>query len=396
MDRRGVIAGALLWVGVLGCGGRSGSSEAGSTGSEATGDETTAASAGTDGTSGPADGTYASSTADASSDDAAPMPGEDVSVVAFEGAHVYWLGWDEGQNQRDIDTEVAFPPADLDYAQIVLELTLGCPDGRCDWWDRAGYIGVVVDEGTEDERVFEVARFVTPYRVGGTWVIDVTRLRPLLSDRKTLRVHIDTWVGPGHANGDGWLVDARFDFTGGVPRPRPIAVIPLWHETSFEVGDPAKPVADSVPPVTVDVPGSSTHVELVSLITGHGQGNLYNCAEFCPMVHGFLVGSMPWQREIWRDDCADNPIDGQQGTWMYDRAGWCPGADVLPWVEDVTAAVTPGRPVEVRYDLQSYENTCRPDSPVCMGCALGTGCEYDGGNHTPPHYRFSAYLVAYE
>jgi hypothetical protein len=52
--------------------------------------------------------------------------------------------------------------------------------------------------------------------------------------------------------------------------------------------------------------------------------------------------------------------------------------------------------VEVAYDLSSYENTCRPDAPMCMGCALGTGCEYDGGNHTPPTIKMSAVLVVYQ
>ena len=29
-------------------------------------------------------------------------------------------------------------------------------------------------------------------------------------------------------------------------------------------------------------------------------------------------------------------------------------------------------------------------------CALGTGCEYDGGSHTPPVVKMSAVLVAYQ
>ncbi|HLT37627.1 MAG TPA: peptide-N-glycosidase F-related protein, partial [Enhygromyxa sp.] len=142
-------------------------------------------------------------------------------------------------------------------------------------------------------------------------------------------------------------------------------------------------------------PAEADAVSLRSIITGHGQGNLHNCAEFCPRNHGFLVVEQPFVREIWRDDCDQTPIEGQQGTWQYPRAGWCPGAEVIPWLEDVSAAAPAGQSVTVSYDVETYENSCRPDAPVCTGCALGTGCEYDGGNHTPPIYDLSAMLIAY-
>ncbi|MCH9687492.1 MAG: hypothetical protein K0V04_39020 [Deltaproteobacteria bacterium] len=343
-----------------------------------------------------APGTTGPATGDSTTGAAPVEPGPDASVVAFEDAHVFFLGWDEGQNARSLDVTLDFPEAGLGYTSATLELALGCPEGACDWWDRAGYIGVVEDAGTETERVIEVARFITPYRVEGAWSLDVSPLRPLLSGSRTIRVHIDTWVGPGHANGNGWLVDARFDFVGGVPNPMPVEVIPLWPYSEATIGDPASPVGTQLAPADVELPTGAARVELYSLITGHGQGNLDNCAEFCQLAHGYLVGDAAVQRTVWRDDCADNPVDNQQGTWTLARAGWCPGADVLPWVADVTDALTPDGSLSVAYDLSSYENTCRPDAPVCMGCALGTGCEYDSGNHTPPVIKMSASLVVYE
>ena len=104
----------------------------------------------------------------------------------------------------------------------------------------------------------------------------------------------------------------------------------------------------------------------------------------------------PVQRTVWRDDCDQNPVRGQQGTWTLPRAGWCPGDMVQPWIEDITALATPGSSSEVRYAVADYENSCRPDAPVCTGCALGTGCDYDGGNHTPPEVQVSAAAVIYE
>ena len=320
-----------------------------------------------------------------------PMIGEDTSITAFDQAHVYF----GAENMRQIDVALSFPPAELAYESVTLEITLGCPNGLCDWWDRKGWIAVVQDPGSEQEAILEVARFMTPYRVGAQHVIDVSELRPLLAGDVTLRVFIDTWVGPGHANGDGWLVSARFDFVGGAPTRMPIAVLPVWNLRTVEYGNPNLPIADSVPETAIEIPAEADAVSLRSIITGHGQGNLENCAEFCPRNHGFLLAGQPFVREIWRDNCAQTPVQGQQGTWQYPRAGWCPGAEVLPWIEDVSAAVTPGESVPVVYDVQAYENSCRPDAPVCTGCALGTSCEYDGGNHTPPIYDLSAMLIAY-
>jgi hypothetical protein len=321
-----------------------------------------------------------------------PTPGASATVNGFSGAHVYWVG--SMDNKRTIDATVAFPPMPQTYERINLKFTLRCPPtGGCDFWDRRGYLGIVHKDG-DKEGVVELLRFMTPYRVGASWTIDVTGLRPLLSGDVTLRLFIDTWVGPGHPQGAGWLVDATFELTGGTPARLPIAVIPLWDETRFDYGDPAKPVAAAVPPRPVTIPAGSTAVELRSFITGHGQGNLGNCAEFCQRNHAFKVGEMRVQRLVWRADCATTSAPNQAGNFKSPRAGWCPGADVLPWVADVTAATrTPS--VTVSYDVDPYVNTCRPDSPMCGGCALGTGCAFDNGAHTNPNYSLSAVLIVY-
>lgn len=341
--------------------------------------------------------TSAASSGDGSSSttsDETLEPGRDVTIVAFEDAHAFWLGWEDGQNARELDVDVEFPPADVGYGDIALYLDLACPNDACDWWDRFGTLGIVEGAGTENERVIEIARFITPYRVGGSWGIDVSALRPLLTDARTLRLHIDTWVGPGHANGDGWLVSARFEMFGGVPSPRPVEVVPVWTRDDVEIGCPDCDVTTSVPAMTLSLPAELARVELMSFITGHGQGNANNCAEFCQLEHGFLAGDTPIQRTVWRDDCDQNTIQGQQGTWTLPRAGWCPGDDVEAWVADITPP-RGQRELDISYGLSDYENSCHPEAPVCEGCALGTGCEFDGGNHTAPNIKLSALAIIY-
>ncbi|MGH1342816.1 MAG: peptide-N-glycosidase F-related protein [Nannocystales bacterium] len=387
---------------LVGCGGSGADGPAGtSTGPEA---GTSAASTGVDmptassstGMSSSSEGSEGTTSADSTGEGPAFLPGENALIPVFEGAHIFWLGWDEGQNQRELDFEVELPEPGFTYESVTLTLRLSCPDGLCDWWDRKGSIGLVAEPGREEPPVWELARFVTPYRVGGTWTLDVTALQTLLTGQQTLRLYIDTWVGPGHANGDGWIVDAQLEYTGGVPDLVPTRVIPLWPRQQLTLGDPLNPLPDQLAAAPLEVPPEAAKVELWSVITGHGQGNLDNCAEFCQLAHGFLIADAPVQRTIWRDDCDQNPVSGQQGTWTLPRAGWCPGDMVQPWVEDITAHATAGTSVEVVYDVTGYENTCRPDAPVCMGCALGTGCEYDGGNHTPPEVQVSSAVIIYE
>ncbi|MBK9036137.1 MAG: hypothetical protein IPL61_33660 [Myxococcales bacterium] len=312
--------------------------------------------------------------------------GADVVVTALAGEHVYF----GDPNRRAVDVAVAFPEAGLRYQQVTLRIGLGCPTGGCDWWDRLGHLALVTPAtATAPERELELARFITPYRVGAELTVDVTDLQRVLEGERTLRVFIDTWVGPGHANGAGWLVDASFEFIGGLPTPDPVAVVPLWAPQRVVYGDPLRP---SDVTATVDVPAGTTAVRVRSLVTGHGQGNADNCAEFCARDHTVAIADQLDVRSIWRADCATTAAPGQQGSWQYPRAGWCPGAIVAPWITDAAPAAGP---ITIRYDVAAYENTCRPDAPTCAGCALGTGCDYDGGAHTEPGWEQSAVLILY-
>jgi hypothetical protein len=318
----------------------------------------------------------------ASDDSSPPEPviGSDVTVTAFEAEPVYFTG---DENLRQVDKAVTFPDAGQHYSKVTLNISLACPSGGCDFWDRLGRISIVDDKKQE----IEIARFITPYRVGADFTVDVTDLQRLLEGEQTLRVFIDTWVGPGSPYGDGWLVDASFDFVGGMPEHDPFAVVPLWAPRGIVYGDPAQPTAQSA---KADVPDGVTGVRLRALVTGHGQGNAENCAEFCSKEHTFTVGAKPITKSVWRDDCEKTAAPDQQGNWQYPRAGWCPGAMVEPWMEDTDATVGA---LTVGYDIEPYENTCRPDADPCSGCTLGSGCEYNDSNHTEPYFEQSAVLI---
>lgn len=318
--------------------------------------------------------------------------GTDQTIVALEDAHVFWTGWDEGQNAREVENRVTMPSADELYSQIEMTFALSCPDGSCDPWDRLGSFGVVTDIDTDDEQYIEISRFITPYAVGAEWTIDVTDLRPLLADRVDFRVFIDTWVGPGSRFGNGWSVDVSFDFVGGEPEKTVLGVIPVWSMQRVNYGDPLQPVADQISSNGVDLPEGTRTAALRTFITGHGQGNNDNCAEFCPREHTFVAGGVNYSRDVWRDDCETSSAPNQQGTFQYPRAGWCPGAVTHDWTIDLGDV---GLFLSLDYDVEAYENTCRPDSADCSGCALGNGCEWNDSNHTEPNYQITALVIAY-
>lgn len=315
--------------------------------------------------------------------------GDPVTTPVMDDTPVFFTGTN---NQRTVDVNVAFPNH-ASYTGIVMHFTLSCPAGGCDWFARRGSVAIVQNPGASEVPI-ELSRFVTPFRVGASWDVDVTDLAPILTGSRTVRVMIDTWVGPGSPNGEGWLVDVSFDHTPGTPVRKPIAVVPVFARQDAVYGDPAQPIPSQVAPVGVAVPLGATSLALRSFVTGHGQGNAGNCAEFCAKDATLTAEGSPTVREIWRSDCTTTAAPGQQGAWQFARGGWCPGAAVNAWAFDVPV---PGDgTLNVGYDVEPYENTCRPDAPVCTGCTLGTGCAYDGGNHTEPLYDVSTVMIAYE
>jgi hypothetical protein len=56
-------------------------------------------------------------------------------------------------------------------------------------------------------------------------------------------------------------------------------------------------------------------------------------------------------RDIWME-CATNPVYPQAGTWIYDRANWCPGCMVNP--ENYNFFVKPGSTHELDVNMQPY------------------------------------------
>jgi len=80
-------------------------------------------------------------------------------------------------------------------------------------------------------------------------------------------------------------------------------------------------------------------------VTGHGwSGSTEQCGEFCHAIYHINVnGKSAANVTEWRDDCNQNPVSGQSGTWEISRDGWCPGSVEPGLYLDVTRWLRNGR-----------------------------------------------------
>jgi len=283
----------------------------------------------------------------------AEFPEEATVVTAFDRADHYF----GAEDHRVIVEEVEFP-SQSEWNQVGLYLQLECPSsGLCDHWDRTGSLELVLnpEAPSEEWEYLEIMRHITPYRIGMCEYVDVTALASLLTGTRTLASFIDTWVGPGHSDGDGWRITFRFVFYPGEPRQAD-QVLNVWGRRSITLGylDPEHNLDSQIDPVPVLIPADATRVEARLTTTGHAFGNSDNCAEFCPLWQDLVVGDQVRSILPWRTDCEYNPVGPQQGTFQYDRNGWCPGAIVVGHTIDITDLVVPGEEALIDFNVRTF------------------------------------------
>ncbi|MAE09304.1 MAG: hypothetical protein CL661_11160 [Bacteroidetes bacterium] len=191
---------------------------------------------------------------------------------------------------------------------------------------------------------YEIMSFVTPYGIyldlgmeGKTWAFDVTDYSPILKGKKRMTIERG-----GQRQED---MDIKFMYIVGTPPREVIDINQLWrpdskgytsiiNNRSFEERDfYFNPNGDVF--------------KLRSVITGHGQQG-----EFTPRQHTFNIngGDIEYEWTVWTE-CSTIPIYPQGGTWIYDRAGWCPGDPSDLYEYDITEYVGPGQTHSIDYGL---------------------------------------------
>jgi hypothetical protein len=205
---------------------------------------------------------------------------------------------------------------------------------------------------------YELGRYITPYGNSlfppweHTHWYDWTDYRPLLVDSAYIDANslFYPWI-PG-----GWsqYLEMTLYFVVGKPARKPIKVENVWNGY-MNYGDPKLPIDDRFKPYTVRMPDEAGSVRLKLRSTGHGFGGNENCSEFCPKTHSLFVNNqLAYDHTVWRDNCGFNPVYPQAGTWLFDRAGWCPGADVKTNDVELDAYRNGAKTFNIRYQHEDY------------------------------------------
>lgn len=198
------------------------------------------------------------------------------------------------------------------------------------------------------EVTYEIGRFITPYGIGldlgdegFRWVFDVTDYAPILQDSIFIQ-----------AGNNQELLDLKFIMIKGTPARDVVGIKNLWR------GNPsyASLIDDTNgEPITITLPEKAASFRVKTRASGHGFGNNQeNCAEFCRKTHSLSITgdqSHTFNWDVW-NECAFNPVYPQGGTWVYDRAGWCPGDIVSTFDHELTPYVKAGETITLDYGIE--------------------------------------------
>lgn len=281
---------------------------------------------------------------------------------------------DERVTDRVFVRTVELPDGEAMGGVDTLEFDVGvtCPHRNpfgCSEWDRIARIEWCED--AECAARHEVVRWITPYWRRGhrRWVMDASPFLGLMRAGGTQTFRVE--MGPGWERGTerDARVTVRLSTRGD--RPRSQAVQRAFGGGGFG-GD-----YNNREPVVFTPRADASRVELVVILSGHGQTDGDNCAEWCDHRHHFTVNDTalpvirPTDATGTLRGCAVRAVEGvppgQWGNWAPGRAYWCPGLPVETLRFDLTGAVTLG----VENQL-SYRGTFRDGEPAGGDIALST------------------------
>lgn len=301
----------------------------------------------------------------------------DVSLVnSHTNTQLTWYG-SYSQNTQ-------FPDDSKEYQQILMDFTLGCSTGGCSHWDYTVSIEVGKPTGVLDSTVasydtistsplvldtnwnapfeiidwYELGRMITPYgnymdygwagnsygydeTWNQTWYYDVSNFEPLLHGDVPVRVFFSGWPQAGR----GFSADVNFRYVEGVPSKRITNIQKVYgggtysNSTQFET--------DILPAKSFAV--NASKAEMRFIVSGHGQDG-----EFTPITYStYANNTLIRTEDIWRDDCSENPLSPQGGTWIFNRANWCPGDDVEEHWFEMTPYIQGGN-LDINVDFEAY------------------------------------------
>ena len=260
--------------------------------------------------------------------------------------------------------EYALPSHVGAFATINAHYDHQCVNGQCDPYDHIGYVRVKNHRG----EWVELFRYCSPFGVACDDDIDVTDYTSVLQGLVEFEVYYEIW--------QQWSFNPilTFNMQKGTPDFLYSDVQPLWFGT-YDFGDYAN--QQPVPELDVKFADIAEEAHLKIITTGHNWSsvmsggtayNTGNAAEFYEATHHvFVNGQSKFDQHLWQD-CTPNPAgcQPQNGTWSYNRSGWCPGSMGMVWNYDMNEYLPQGE-AHVFYQFDpTYYDECHPNYPDCV------------------------------
>lgn len=281
-------------------------------------------------------------------------PGDTTWVTVFNLRKITYHG--------TYDTTSVFPTGKR-YRKIRMHYILGryaCPAGSqyCGSWD---YTTQVYARPAGKDSV-EIARVITPYATDWLtlnkkhdYIVDVTDYASVLQGSTAMRYFYDGYSW-------GFTLTLKLEMIEGVP-PMDAVSVKNVYDGYYTYG--AAPTATNyIENYLVPKPFSytaTTRPFIKNTVSGHGSDNT-GCSEFCSKYYQLKVdNNLVSQNQLWRSSCGLNEVYPQTGTWIYERANWCPGEVVHPIYHDLTSLTTANTTFSVDVDMQPY-TTANPSA----------------------------------
>lgn len=221
-----------------------------------------------------------------------------------------------------------FPNKNVEIRKIILHVKFGCPDSlRCADWDYLDFITIKRIGGLNGEnKDVEIGRMLTPY--GGAfsknwefdWQADVSDFSLFLRDSVEIEYYHSGYE-PNHDR--GWKITLDFEIIKGTPTLLPVSITKVYGG-AYKYGDSIS-IEEQLKPMAINKHRDASLMALKISQTGHGMNPNDGCGEFCSKKREIIInGKSIDQRALWKK-CGDNPLYPQAGTWLIDRAYWCPG-----------------------------------------------------------------------
>lgn len=283
------------------------------------------------------------------------------------------------------DTSAVLPTGKT-YRKIRLHYILGryaCPTGSqyCGSWDYTTHV-YARPAGADS---VEIARVITPYATDWLaqnrkhdYVVDVTDYSSILKGNLAFRYAYDGYSW-------GFTLTLKMEMIEGTPTMNALSVKNIY-DGYYAYGKTADPIESHLTAKPFQYSNPVAKVFVKNLISGHGSDDNY-CSEFCSKYYELKInGTSVSQKQLWRSDCGKNDVYPQTGTWVYERANWCPGNVVDPITHDISSNTSAGSTFSVDIDMEPYT------APNQANASAGFGVNSQLISCSAPNYNLDVSL----